>query len=47
MRIVLLSLFATFSLQALAQERLPGVFTYQGRAYQADGTTPLNWQCDI
>jgi hypothetical protein len=36
--IVGILLFASF---ANAQEKLPGVFTYQGRAFQADGVTPL------
>ncbi|MCB0347278.1 MAG: hypothetical protein KDD37_00505, partial [Bdellovibrionales bacterium] len=34
-------LILLFSMVGLAQERLPGVFTYQGRAFQSDGTTPL------
>ncbi|MCB0347675.1 MAG: hypothetical protein KDD37_02520, partial [Bdellovibrionales bacterium] len=34
-------LILLFSLVGSAQERLPGVFTYQGRAFQSDGTTPL------
>jgi hypothetical protein len=32
MKFVLLTLLITFSYLAQAQERLPGVFTYQGRA---------------
>lgn len=30
-----------YTFSASAQERLPGVFTYQARAYQTDGTTAL------
>ncbi|MCB0347697.1 MAG: hypothetical protein KDD37_02630 [Bdellovibrionales bacterium] len=30
-----------FSVVGETQERIPGVFTYQGRAFQSDGVTPL------